>query len=146
MKIKKAIYDKILNFCPSVPPETGGILGRQNGVICFAEPDLGTPQNDRAVYIPNTEKLNSIIEECSKYGIEFAGIYHSHPIGQETLSNDDIAYINSVFENMPESITELYFPIVIPKSHITAYKAIKKKHEICIKEDSIYFCQEDINE
>lgn len=38
---------------------------------------------------------------------------------------------------MPDSVTELYFPIVIPKSHIIAYKAIRKNHRICIEKDSI---------
>lgn len=38
---------------------------------------------------------------------------------------------------MPDSVTELYFPIVIPKSHIIAYKAIRKKHRICIEKDSV---------
>lgn len=137
MKIQKAIYDKILNFCPVVPPETGGIIGQQNGIIGFAEFDSGTVQSESAVYIPDVERLNSVIEKWSCSGIEFVGVFHSHPIGQETLSKDDIEYIHSVFDSMPDSVTELYFPIVIPKSHIIAYKAIRKNHRICIENDSV---------
>lgn len=137
MKIKKAIYDKILNFCPSVPPEAGGIIGQQNGIIGFAEFDSRTVQRDSAVYVPNVEKLNSVIEKWNNLGIEFVGIFHSHPIDQETLSKDDIEYIKNVFENMPDSITELYFPIVIPKSHIVSFKAIKKNHGVCVENDII---------
>lgn len=137
MKIKKAIYDKILNFCPDVPPETGGIIGQQNGIIGFAEFDSGAIQMESAVYVPDVEKLNSVIEKWNSSGIEFVGMFHSHQIGQETLSGDDIEYIKTIFDSMPDSITELYFPIVIPKSHIISYKAIRKNHRICIEKDSV---------
>lgn len=137
MKINKEIYDEILKYTPVVPPETGGIIGQQNGIIGFVGFDSGTVQRDSAVYVPNVEKLNSIIEKWNNFGIEFVGIFHSHPIDQETLSKDDIEYIKNVFENMPDSITELYFPIVIPKSRIISYKAIRKNHRICIEKDSV---------
>lgn len=137
MKIQKEIYNKILYLCPVVPPETGGIIGQQNGIIGFAEFDSGTVQSDCAVYIPNVEKLNSVMEKWKRSGIEFVGMFHCHPIGQETLSKDDIEYINSVFDSMPDSVMELYFPIVIPKSHIISYKAIRENHRICIEKDSV---------
>ena len=137
MKIRKTIYNKIINLCPVVPPETGGIIGQQNGIIGFAEFDSGTLQSDCAVYIPTVEKLNPVIEKWNRSGIEFVGMFHSHPIGQETLSKDDVEYIHSVFDSMPDSVTELYFPIVIPKSHIIAYKAIRKNHRIIIEKDNI---------
>lgn len=137
MKINKEIYDEILKYTPVVPPETGGIIGQQNGIIGFAEFDSGTVKGDCAVYIPNVEKLNSVIEKWNRWGIEFVGMFHCHPIGQETLSKDDIEYIHSVFDSMPDSVTELYFPIVIPKSHIIAYKAIRKNHRIIIEKDNI---------
>ena len=137
MKIRKTIYNKIINLCPVVPPETGGIIGQQNGIICFAEFDSGTVQSDCAVYIPNVEKLNSVIEKWNRSGIEFVGMFHSHPIGQETLSGEDIEYIKTIFDSMPDNVTELYFPIVIPKSHIIAYKAIRKNHRVWIEKDSV---------
>ena len=137
MKINKEIYDEILKYTPVVPPETGGIIGQQNGIIGFAEFDSGSVQSDCAVYIPNVEKLNSVIEKWSSSSIEFVGMFHSHPIGQETLSKDDKEYIHSIFDSMPDSVTELYFPIVIPKSHIIAYKVIKENHRICIQKDSV---------
>lgn len=137
MKIQKEIYNKILYLCQVVPPEIGGIIGQQNGIIGFAEFDSGTVKSDCAVYIPNVKKLNSVIEKWNRWGIEFVGMFHSHPIGQETLSMDDIEYIHSVFDSMPDSVTELYFPIVIPKSHIIAYKAIRKNHSILIEKDNI---------
>ena len=137
MKINKEIYDEILKYTPVVPPETGGIIGQQNGTIGYAEFDSGTAQRESAVYIPNIEKLNSVIEKWNSSGIEFVGMFHSHPIGQETLSMDDIEYIHSVFDSMPDSVTELYFPIVIPKSHIISYKVIRKNHRICFEKDSV---------
>lgn len=137
MKIQKIIYDEILKYTPVVPPETGGIIGQQNGIICFAEFDSGTVQRESAVYVPNVEKLNSVIEKWNSSGIEFVGMFHSHPIGQETLSGDDIEYIKTVFDSMPDSVMKLYFPIVIPKSHIISYKAIRENHRICIEKDSV---------
>lgn len=137
MKIKREIYDRILNSCPTVPPETGGILGGCNGVIAFAEFDFGTIENNFAVYIPNIKKLNGVIAEWNDTGIGFSGMFHSHPKGQETLSNDDIKYINSIFDSMPDFVTELYFPIVIPNLHIVSYKAIKTNHRLYIERDKI---------
>lgn len=64
-------------------------------------------------------------------------MFHSHPIGQEILSRDDIEYIKTIFDSMPDSVMELYFPIVIPKSHIIAYKATRKNHRICFEKDSV---------
>lgn len=86
------------------------------------------------VSIIKTEMIKNILIGVV---LMIVGMFHSHPIGQETLSMDDIEYIHSVFDNMPDSVTELYFPIVIPKSHIIAYKAIRKNHGICIEKDSV---------
>lgn len=39
--------------------------------------------------------------------------------------------------SMPENVTELYFPIVIPNSHLISYKAINQNHTILIVDDTI---------
>lgn len=137
MKIREEIYNKILKCCPAVPPEIGGIMGQQNEVISFVEFDNGTMERDFAVYIPNVAKLNSDIEKWNSLGISFVGMFHSHPNGQETLSTYDIEYIESIYENMPENITELYFPIIIPRSHMVVYKAILKKQKVYLEKDKI---------
>ena len=92
---------------------------------------------DKAVYIPDTDNLNNTISQWNENGICFMGVFHSHPVDQETLSSDDIEYIKSIFCSMPESITELYFPVVIPKSHICSYRLKNINHRIVIIDDKI---------
>lgn len=35
MKLTREVFSEILNEVPAVPPETGGILGEHNGVVCM---------------------------------------------------------------------------------------------------------------
>ncbi len=137
MKIRRTIYNQIISFCPLVPPEVGGIIGSSGKVIDSVVFDIKYKEYNKAVYIPNTDNLNKIISQWNEDEIYFMGLFHSHPVGQETLSGDDIEYIKSIFNNMPESVKELYFPIVIPKSHICSYKAINQNHRIVIVDDKI---------
>lgn len=84
-----------------------------------------------------SERLNCILSEWQKDNILFCGLFHSHIKGQETLSKDDIEYIQTIFSCLPLTITELYFPIVISKSHIISYQAVNQNHSIRIMSDTI---------
>lgn len=137
MKIRRTIYNQILNYCPIVPPEVGGVLGSSGVVIDSVAYDSKYREYEKAMYIPDVEQLNRVINQWYEYGISFKGLFHTHPIGQETLSEDDIGYITRIFQYVPESIPELYFPIVIPKSHMISYKAIKQNHRVIILNDRI---------
>lgn len=137
MKIKKAIYEKILYSCPIVPPETGGILGGSPEMIDTVVFDAGEKRLDSAVYVPDVKKLNRILTDWQREGISFIGLFHSHLTGQETFSQDDIEYITMVMLSLPPTVSQLYFPIVIPKSHIIFYKAKNQNHNICITRDNI---------
>ena len=137
MKIKKVVYENILYDCPIVPPETGGILGGHPKMIDTVVFDAGNKILDSALYVPDVKKLNSVLVDWQREGIIFFGLFHSHPTGQETLSQDDIRYINAIMLSLPPTVSQLYFPIVIPKSHIIFYKAKNQNHNILITRDNI---------
>lgn len=137
MKIKKEVYEKILYSCPTVPPEIGGILGGRFEVIDTVVFDSSEIRLDSAVYVPDVNMLNNVLIEWQEDGISFHGLFHSHPSTQETLSQDDIEYITMIMHNLAQTVSQLYFPIVIPKSHIIFYKAINQNHNISITRDNI---------
>ncbi|MCI8752841.1 MAG: hypothetical protein HFH66_16110 [Lachnospiraceae bacterium] len=80
---------------------------------------------ENAMYIPDIKTFNFIIKNWNSKGIGFMGIFHSHLKGNETLSTDDIKFIEDIMDIMPYKVKELYFPIVIPKEKIIVYKSIR---------------------
>ena len=73
-------------------------------------------------YVPDTDKMNSIIEKWFNEGIEFLGIFHTHYYGVKTLSDADKDYMRRI---MNSSIKILYFPVfVFPNNEMVLY-AIK---------------------
>ena len=139
MKILRNIYLEMLNKFPVPPPEQGGILGMKNGVICEYYHDDYSSVTDRAVYEPDVNVLNQIIEEWYENDIQFAGVIHSHLIGQNTLSSGDKDYIKKLFKSMPECIDELYFPIIIPETkNVISFVGKRKTTDVTIKSDIIY--------
>lgn len=136
MKIKKGVYEKLLQSCPYAPPEIGGILGGQNNIVTDIVFDDCRVISNKAVYIPNIDFLNLKIEEWHKYEIEFYGIFHTH-IEENTLSKDDESNIEKIMLSMPKSIDKLYFPVVIPKKEIVVYAAETANNKVNIYLDSV---------
>ena len=123
MLITASAYAQICETLGTFPPECGGILGQRNGIItdfCFDR------KGDSLSYSPDCEFLNAQIEKWASDGIEFAGIAHSHPFGQELLSAEDIRYIKRILQsnNREENNRTLYFPVVIPESVENRFKII----------------------
>ena len=138
MRIKKNVLNSICATVYDIPPETGGILGEQRGVIVIVEFDEGIRQDRMCSYSPDVNKLNQVIQLWKKQGIAFCGIFHTHYFGVETLSAGDISYIEQIMENMPKSIKKLYFPLVVlPQREMVAYVAVKENEEICIQKETI---------
>lgn len=137
MVIKMDTYQKILSAFPAVPPEGGCILGSSEDVVCSFEYDGGFPRLDMAVYMPNTEVLNQIIQKWASDGTQFHGLAHSHPYGQRSLSSSDIAYIHDIMRSMPVGIEKLYFPLVFPGEEIISFVAIRHQDGIEILPDDI---------
>ena len=136
MYIVKDVYQYICNSVPSVPPEIGGILGSMDGVICKCQIDLGHPKSCGCFYSPNVDILNRTINSWKKDGIHFNGLFHTHFFGVQTLSDGDIAYINTIMHAMPSYIHKLYFPIVVlPEKRMVPYLATRNGKTVDIKSD-----------
>lgn len=138
MKIKREVYEKILNSYPLVPPENGGIIGCKDGIICKYFHDNSSNITDKAVYCPDVDTLNDIIDKWGECGVEFAGIVHSHRTDESSLSINDKEYIRSLFKVLPESMSKIYFPIVLPESkQFVSHLVIKGFDDILYVEDVV---------
>lgn len=137
MKIAEGLYRQIVNMIPAVPPETGGILGERNGVICEVEFDEGDIQNERYAYVPNVDRLNKVISQWVSEGIQFAGFFHSHPGKQEELSIADTAYIQRIMEVTPDAVHVLHFPIVLPGKKMIGHIAEKVDGQVMVAQEEI---------
>lgn len=135
MRITEDMFFALLTAFPTVPPEAGGILGSSDGgkTVTHFVYDPGTVCRDRAIYIPNTEYLNRKIAEMERNGILFCGLVHSHLPTQDSLSKDDRQYLRRVMAAMPESISVLYAPIVLPNTAVIPF-SIHRQNDTIIKE------------
>lgn len=140
MQIIRQIYEDIFVTIKESPPEIGGILGKQGNLITAVEFDDGIGKGKKCSYSPDVNRLNSIIKLWQEQGINFCGIFHTHYFGVETLSPGDKEYIKNIMNSMPESITKLYFPlIVMPQREMIAYVAVKAKEQLNIYKEKIIF-------
>lgn len=137
MYIKKEVYNKILFDTPKLPPESGGILGGYDGKVTLFVSDKGKSLSSSYKYEPNTELLNTTINNWLNNDVEFMGIYHSHPKNCEKLSVADIEYINQVMRSVSDYTDKLYFPLVIPKEKIISFYGLIVADEIKIFQDVI---------
>lgn len=125
MYILKEIYEQMLYGMYAVPPEAGGILGEQQGVITNVYFDFSSKEKNRAIYIPDVNLLNKIICEWRSEKINFIGMFHSHLKHADTLSCEDVRYVTSVMEGIRDQVEFLLFPIVIPQHKIIFYKVFR---------------------
>lgn len=137
MKIAEAVLHEICEKLRIVPPEKGGIIGGKNGIVCAYCLDDGTVQAERYAYVPNVEKLNGVIVQWAEKGIQFAGMFHSHPYPQTDLSLADEEYIVKIMEAMPESVSELHFPVIVPGVGMTGHLARRRAGEVIIASEDI---------
>lgn len=130
-KIKNNILTSILNVTV-LSYEIGGIIGGNSNIITHFEYDNNYSIKNKNMYVPNIKYLNEIIFEWEKQSVELYGVFHTHPMGQTTLSNDDIVTIKNIMMALPESVKFLYFPIVIPNDMIYPYVAKREDNKINI--------------
>ncbi len=123
LEIKKSVYESLLYSSPCVPPESGGVIGGNNKIVTCFVADAGKISTEFNRYQPDTDKLNHIISKWFENGINFMGLFHTHPSGDEKLSQADLIYIKSIMTSIKEYTTSLYFPIVIPKEKIIGFCA-----------------------
>ncbi len=137
MRITRGAYQKLIYDCPPVPPESGGMLGGHGGFVDTIHFDFTRTMTDRLIYIPNVNSLNVQLERWCSCGIEFMGLFHSHPQNQPSLSSADECYIRQIMKEMPLSIEVLYFPIIYPRYGMDAFCASRKRDGIVIKKEGI---------
>ncbi len=137
MFIEAEIHNRLLNAFPAVPPEAGAIIGSVDGIICAFAYDEGASRSDRAIYSPNVDSLNRIIEEWAIRGIEFCGIVHSHPSDQRSLSESDRQYIVHIMQAMPPSVGQLFFPLVFPGDTMLSFSARNTPSKVSISTEDI---------
>ena len=139
MKILRSVYEVIIDSVPKHMPETGGMLGGQDGTITTVVFDDGkTDDFRRCHYTPNVTKLNSCLLDWGKNGIEFFGLFHTHFYGVASLSDGDAAYIKEIIKAMPQSKKKLYFPIVVlPDKKIISYQCCMNGESLSIEEDPL---------
>lgn len=139
MKMVKSVYKKILENVPTHMPETGGMLGGQDGTVTKVVFDGGKDDDFRRChYTPNVTMLNSCLVEWSKSGIEFYGLFHTHFYGVSSLSKGDEIYIKKILEAMPKSKKELFFPIIVlPDKKIISYRCYLDGSNLVVAEDPV---------
>lgn len=131
MRIAESVYRRMISS-PPCPPETGGILGGNHGVITHIVTDRGLGDYDR--YVPDTSYLNRAIAQWAEHGISFMGIYHTHFNNDIGLSHGDKRYISEIMDGTGDG-SVLYFPIVLPGKSIIAYRAEKNGRLLVVCED-----------
>lgn len=136
----KEVVNEILENVNTSPPETGGIIGMKENVVCKMEYDEGKRTYRACSYYPNVDRLNEIIFGWQKTGIQFVGLYHTHYFGVSSLSEGDELYIKQIMFKMPDNIKKLLFPIVVmPQKEIVLYSALKDGHGVIIEVEEIKY-------
>ena len=138
MKIASNLYQLILHKTSLPPPETGGILGGQNGIItncCFDNGQCALTSPAR--YQPDTDFLNQVIQEWKTCGIQFYGLFHSHYSHDTRLSLGDKRYITKIMLAMPSEVPTLYFPLILPRADMISYQANRSGSAVRIVCDKI---------
>lgn len=107
----------------------------KDGIVCAYEHDSSAQSKEQAVYVPNVLFLNSCIAKWADAGIEFCGIVHSHPAGQETLSSGDMDYINALYEANLE-LKKTFFPLIINGRDMIVYEVKGNGDRIIVSSDS----------
>ena len=78
-----------------------------DGIVCRFAFDAGSA--DTGEYIPDTDRLNRLLEEWYREGVAFCGMVHTHIGGCRALSREDTESIRAIYRAMQKEC--LYFPI-----------------------------------
>lgn len=108
--IENSVLDEIKQSLTR--PETGGILGINSSrvVTKFYYDSTGT--TTKTQYIPDVQRLNSILRQWAAAQIRFVGFVHSHPKGKEKLSSCDLSYAKEIKGKC--SLSEILMLLYIP--------------------------------
>lgn len=104
MKVIEILYEQILNEQRTIPLEAGEILGGRDGIVSIYHFDGGMQSDKMCSYIPNTKRLNETVRSWQLENLSFMGIYHTHFWNVDTLSANDMIYMERIVRNMPLEI------------------------------------------
>lgn len=142
MKIFPHIYEQLLASVRPCPPESGGILGGQDGIVTCFFLDRGLDNFNRdSIYSPDIGLLNHTIAFWQEKGIEFYGLFHTHARHEGRLSPQDIRYIRTIVKALPEKTEPLYFPVVFPGEKMIGYCARRYDGDVVVADDKIVFVE-----
>lgn len=142
MKITQKAFKEILATIGATEPETGGILGSKNNIVCrfYFDKNAVCLQGK---YSPSVDDINQKLSEWQEDDIDFAGIIHSHPNNCNQLSFSDEESVTAIFEGNP-TIRHLYCPIITisdKEAIMTVYKATRRRHRIAIRKSRYRICK-----
>lgn len=137
VRIQSEVYNSILYNTPFPSPETGGILGRLNGVVTSYISDIGVDDGRIGKYVPSIPYLNEQIRLWYDQNIMFCGIYHTHFEGDIKLSGGDILYITNILKQFQPYVDDLLFPLVFPQKEIIFYGARLQNGIVKIHDENV---------
>lgn len=113
LHITQEVLSGIKNTIGVYPPETGGIIGRnEHGVITdflFDSSSIGSS----FTYVPSTEYLNSYMNKNWRIkGVSFCGVVHSHPFRFPNLSPRDLMSAKMILQSY-DSMDAIYLFLVL---------------------------------
>jgi len=90
MKIKKAIYDDMIQHCRCcLPYEACGILAGKNNCVTEIYKIKNVDESSVSYFMEAKEQLRAM-KDIREKGLEMIAIYHSHPFGSAYPSQKDI--------------------------------------------------------
>lgn len=139
MKIAKNLLEYLDCSIKDFTHETGGILGSdKTNTITEIVLDKNNINQHPCSYSPNTEYLNSVIEQWHTDNIQFLGIFHTHFGNAKTLSLGDKEYIAEILKSAPNETKKLYFPIyTLPNRDLIIYSAYLKNEKLIINQETV---------
>ena len=91
IRIRRAIIDAMLDYARQTPQsECCGLLAGSSGLIQFAFPQENVASDPATRYKIDPKEIVRFVREMRASGLEFLGIYHSHPKGENAPSARDI--------------------------------------------------------
>ena len=120
--IENSVLDEIKQSL--IRPEMGGILGINSNRVVTKFYHDSTGITTKTHYIPDVQRLNSILRQWAAEEIRFIGFVHSHPKGKEKLSSCDLSYAKEIKEKC--SLSKILMLLYIPNEEKFIQYVLKK--------------------
>lgn len=98
VKMKLCVYKKIMETLGVYPPERGGVLAIQNGIITDYYFDNEAEINSSIYIYKPSKQIGTVVDQWKAEGKGFGGLIHSHPGAGIQLSSWDIRFAKQLIE------------------------------------------------